>query len=609
MPGRKAILTVKTRYHETIPVQQRSDGGNLCRNRRNAVLQRERQRTNPPPEPVKLDAPSAVVTERTPESLTVEWKAVDNAASYEYGCRAEEAPDFSAPVSTSRSGFKIEGLEAETAYIIRIRALPEKDSEKYLPSDYGETRAVTSETMPQVLQTPALTVTEITHESITAAWEAIPNAASYRWDYKPTESENFSEPAETVNPEITIGGLIPETHYIIRVTALPGENSGRWLESEPGRAEGTTLPVPAVDLNASGAHANCYIASRPGETYRFDAKVQGNGAAAPGITPRSIEPKDVFTVWESSDRPGGVIASCSLSGDGLVTFTTSETGGNALIAVTDGNPAEGLSRGRILWSWHIWSTDYPDGSDVTFENHDGDTYTLMSRNLGALNETPATEDVRGLYYQWGRKDSFLGFVAGGGTPYGCTSEEDYIWEMQPAQAQYSIESAIAYPTVFFAGGYASGNDWYYGGGPGADNRNNYLWGNVTGEASAAVKTIYDPCPQGYRVAPLEAFTGFTATGATTVKQSEMNVTGEYDEGWHVNGTEGRAAFFPSAGYLVFSSGIIYSSGGYNGAGFYATSTPAAESAKLVRIEKSMLMYASSQRASGSSVRCMKERAN
>ncbi len=578
----------------------------MCPDRRSAVLQRGRQRTNPPPEPVKLDAPTAAVTERTPESLTVEWKAVDNAASYEYGYRSEDASDFSASVSTSRTGFEIEGLEAETAYIIRIRAIPEKDSEKYLPSDFGEIRAVTSESVPRALQTPSPGVTGITHKSITAVWEAIPNAASYRWDYKTAESEEFSEPAQTVNPEITVEGLIPETRYIIRVTALPAENSGRWLESEPGRTEGTTLPKPAVDLNASGVYANCYIVSRPGETYRFDAKVQGNGAAAPGITPRPVEPKDVFTVWESSERPGGVITSCSLSGDGFVTFTASETGGNALIAVTDGNPVEGLSRGTILWSWHIWSTGYPDGSDVTFENHDGDTYVLMSRNLGALNETPATEDVKGLYYQWGRKDPFIGFAAGGSAPYGCTSEEDYIWEMQPAQAQNSIEAAIAYPTVFFAGGYASGNDWYYGGGPGAENRNDYLWGNATGEASSAVKTVYDPCPPGYRVAPLEAFTGFTSTGSTAVKQSEMNVSGEYDDGWNVNGTEGRAAFFPSAGYLVFSSGIIYSSGGYNGAGFYVTSTPAGESAKLVRIEKNMLMYASSQRASGSSVRCMKE---
>ena len=95
-------------------------------------------------------------------------------------------------------------------------------------------------------------------------------------------------------------------------------------------------------------------------------------------------------------------------------------GGNGMIAAYDANDA-------ILWSWHIWVTDYnPDatGNETVLEpstkrkqkyayRNDISSLPMMDRNLGALEgytSVPADEIAKsrtnGLHYQWGRKDPF-----------------------------------------------------------------------------------------------------------------------------------------------------------------------------------------------------------
>ena len=100
------------------------------------------------------------------------------------------------------------------------------------------------------------------------------------------------------------------------------------------------------------------------------------------------------------------------------------TGGNGVIAAYDKN-------GDILWSWHLWVTDYAPDSHGNASvlgdpnkrkqkyvgNGAADQLPMMDRNLGALAgyvELPAADDAfarsraAGTMYQRGRKDPFLG---------------------------------------------------------------------------------------------------------------------------------------------------------------------------------------------------------
>lgn len=149
-----------------------------------------------------------------------------------------------------------------------------------------------------------------------------------------------------------------------------------------------------TDLSADGT-ANTYLVHAPG-TYRFDARVMGNGDAG-------VPDGAGFT-----DYNGSEIASAALSGgvsarvlwqecvsqitdvkyDGSsIEFTTSDhvVPSNAVIALCD-------AAGRIVWSWQIWFTDELNADDVIVNANTNETvvaqglnrFSLMDRNLGAM---------------------------------------------------------------------------------------------------------------------------------------------------------------------------------------------------------------------------------
>lgn len=115
------------------------------------------------------------------------------------------------------------------------------------------------------------------------------------------------------------------------------------------------------------------------------------------------------------------VSSVALSEDGYVRFSTPETfvPGNAVIAVfaeegvtydsitADENKV--INNATLLWSWTIWVADGYD-PEATAVNADGNVF--MDRNLGApisgLGTTGSYEPAGavGNYYQWGRKDPF-----------------------------------------------------------------------------------------------------------------------------------------------------------------------------------------------------------
>ncbi len=195
---------------------------------------------------------------------------------------------------------------------------------------------------------------------------------------------------------------------------------------ESGRSYGWNIELSSspdrYNLSGNGT-ANCYIVSGPGN-YRFKA-VRGNGDISVGAV-NSVE-----VLWESfgkskAPNSGDLISDVSYS-DGYITFKASEKKGNAIIAAKD-------EAGNIRWSWHIWMTDKPE--DQVYCNNAG---TMMDRNLGATSATPGDEEALGLFYQWGRKDPFVGKALS--TINVPSSVESDVFKC-------TLLYAIAHPTVF-----------------------------------------------------------------------------------------------------------------------------------------------------------------
>ena len=68
---------------------------------------------------------------------------------------------------------------------------------------------------------------------------------------------------------------------------------------------------------------------------------------------------------------------------------------------------------------------------------------------------------------------------------------------------------------------------------------------VTNLWSEEGKTIYDPCPAGYRVPNSDAFRGFSKTGFNVDRLSYFNYVGSYDQGFNFIYDGVQTAWYPN----------------------------------------------------------------
>jgi uncharacterized protein (TIGR02145 family) len=304
------------------------------------------------------------------------------------------------------------------------------------------------------------------------------------------------------------------------------------------------------DFSTSGARslsdagtANSYIVSSPG-TYSISA-VKGNSFESVG----SVESAEVL--WETfgtdeTPNVGDLVKNVKYD-NGQIFFQTADSfkEGNAVIAARDAS-------GSILWSWHIWFTDQPQGQE--YYNNAG---TMMDRNLGATSATPGDVGALGLLYQWGRKDPFLGSSSIHNESM-AEARSTITWPSVASSNSSigTIEYATANPTIFITRN-DKNLDWYYTGSSSIDNTR---W--TTSESS---KSIYDPCPSGWRVPD----GGSTGVWAKVIYPSDY-FDYAYDstnEGMNFSGKFGsdQTIWYPASGFRESYDGSLK---GVGGNGFY-----------------------------------------
>lgn len=337
-----------------------------------------------------------------------------------------------------------------------------------------------------------------------------------------------------------------------------------------------------VNLSENGT-ANSYIVSAAG-SYKFTT-VKGNSRESVGAV-ASAE-----VLWETfgtdvTPNVGDLVRNVSYT-DGEVTFQTADTfkEGNAVIAAKDAD-------GNILWSWHIWLTDQPQGQ--VYYNNAG---TMMDRNLGATSATPGDVGALGLLYQWGRKDPFLGSSS---ISSNIEAKSTGTWPsaVSSNSTKGTIEYATAYPTTFIK--YNSSNyDWYYTG--------LYTTDNTRWTTSTATKSIYDPCPAGWRVPDGGSNGVWSKALGSSSYFTQSSLYDSTNEGMNFSGKFGsdQTIWYPASGYRYGSDGGLYGVGYY---GYYLSASPSSVSAYSLYFSYDGYVYSSSSnyRATGLSVRCLQE---
>ena len=328
----------------------------------------------------------------------------------------------------------------------------------------------------------------------------------------------------------------------------------------------------ATDLSSSGS-ANCYIVSNAG-LYKFKT-VKGNGSESVGNVALASILWETFGTSETPEPLDLIKAFCYK--DGYIAFQTADTfkEGNAVIAAKDAS-------GTILWSWHIWLTDQPEGQ--VYYNNAG---PMMDRNLGAISATPGDVGALGLLYQWGRKDPFL---CSSSISSNTLANSTITWPS--AVSSDSSNGTIAYATAnptTFVNVNSRNYDWYYTGSSSTDNTR---W--TTSESN---KSIYDPCPAGWRVPS-------KARGSSSSFSHTYN---SFNEGMNFSGTFGaeQTIWYPASGYRNDGDGSL---NGVGACGYYWSASPNDYKAYCLEFYSDGDVFPSygSLRANGLSVRCLQE---
>ncbi|MDE5624248.1 MAG: hypothetical protein K2I62_06545, partial [Alistipes sp.] len=264
--------------------------------------------------------------------------------------------------------------------------------------------------------------------------------------------------------------------------------------------------------------------------------------------------------------------------------------GNALVAIRD-------TKGNILWSFHIWVTETAD--------HDyGNGYTVMDRNLGAVSVDPADEFYKTIsfLYQWGRKDPMPSAATAGATKrvtlYNESGTADVEAAVKTSATNGTVAYATAHPTSLINFASKSPGRW-------TAVANDALWGNPTGfdnpDPASIHKSIYDPCPEGYMVAPNDVWV--LADKTTSVFPGSGSITGRGLQA-EING---NVAFYPYSGLL--NGAAAMSDVGVDGSVWKSCPlTPAGQGAYIIVKNNNPTVTGKGNRPANSyCVRCVKER--
>lgn len=352
------------------------------------------------------------------------------------------------------------------------------------------------------------------------------------------------------------------------------------------------------------------------------------------------------------------------SNKGGIRFTIGDniTQGNAVIAIKNNitdiirneeGKAIKVEKGYIMWSWHIWVTNMNafEEKNITVTAADKRQYSLMPVNLGwcsngedikyyrkrtcKIKFTAQTEDgpitrtveiikephigfPRGNnpYYQWGRKDPFVGSNA----LWQNKKRWVNVYKVEENGWVWSYPAAVdANPTRFYEdtenSNIADGEwgatflkgqaritsrqfisededikgflvrypDVWHNPPRRAINKNSYVSENITYSnlwgGLSEVKTVYDPCPVGYQVPENDVFSGLTVRGEnTSVRNRFFDVqisdiaSGNHTDNlyeFYTSPDKYQSIIFPETGYRDWDAAAgIYKFGGNPGASGY-----------------------------------------
>ena len=311
-----------------------------------------------------------------------------------------------------------------------------------------------------------------------------------------------------------------------------------------------------------------------------------NGGANNGVDGAEVVWADAADLVHLSSTP----ISHDASGNAFLDFEVTAAdiqSGNAVVAVKKG--------GTTVWSWHLWFAPKDALDKIPVTNYQGKVYNFTKETLGwkptqwsgSTYDKPRTVKVKveqtivnggvkqetvinitqnpgnvkkgaTTLYQFGRKDAFPGVATSDLKAGGITEN---------AGDNMTIVNNIQNPDKFYIYGSSLWTNYGYYNLWSADNT--VTGGYNQGNDNPVVKTVYDPCPVGFKMPANNAFTGFTTTGLNSTSQSEMNVDGtdnwqtyqnNFGHNFWTNSSKTATINFPASGLRNVNDGSLVNVG-------------------------------------------------
>ena len=304
--------------------------------------------------------------------------------------------------------------------------------------------------------------------------------------------------------------------------------------------------ISSAEVLDEEGRANCYVVAKPSASYTFDVMHRPDGVA--------LGTKEVKLLWQSNSD---VVKNVEFVEDKVIFYIPSSADDESRLEDTNAVIAAYNGAGEVIWSWHLWIVnENPLLATDTYSN----SKTFMRQNLGAFTNSngEANEqkilDSYGMYYQWGRKDPFprpLYFNASGAENEGCYNI-DGVYLSENYLERASTDGTVAYtlknPMHYICNSENSEYSGDIGNGVGdwlvtADNR---LWSDTQ-------KSVYDPCPYGWRVPTADDMLVLKLADAEDNTPLET-ARGQY--GWHLSDDNNNKFFYPACGRRRYNDGKV-----------------------------------------------------
>lgn len=270
-----------------------------------------------------------------------------------------------------------------------------------------------------------------------------------------------------------------------------------------------------VDIRGRGDFSKIAdISKAKFEWFKTGVMSNGNGSGAiyTGQTTKGIDPT-AYTIDDSTKAQGYI----------TVTNTGAHAGAPILLMIVDN---------EIVWAWSFWNIA-ADGTALEEVKY-GD-YTLANMAIGQPSTNLTTWNALGEpmwyylnFYQWGRFAPI--FKRADNQWYDVLTGETLSTSPNkvPAirTAPMTLEESIKYPVgvIMSTQNNTAQDKWWATG--------LYLWGgetsDKTNEKRVGVKTVYDPCPKGWRV--------MDGAVAVYLDKDNGNATAAYDSSTNIIGS-------------------------------------------------------------------------